>query len=382
MCLTHLKHLVLPLQDRQRLPEVSSFSRNGTPAQRSRWGLWRHQRMNLPYEILIPDETRTRLAEYEVAVRSGNTQPGARLAATLNADHDFLTALLRTKQPLIFAESAVAGDGSDWNLTELGMLGDISVAMRVTIFDDGRHSNPEIHPEPLEGGLVFVPGALLRSGGPGKPADWDEVVNDHGELVAAAYDALYVRRLLPGFRWIEEQAGALGQPAFVTLPGLGCGQFAGPFRGKLGAVLERALRRLLDEHGGEFPSIRTVVFDPYDECQPARAVHGGIDFRVRPLTMGGRPQLSLPQAHSEDGEDLSDCRLFSFVAWDHVSWPGNDFFGGARCTDDGVKAAATDSMARLTGVTGSYSKARHAYLPPAPHATWGELVRELGVSFP
>lgn len=85
--------------------------------------------MNPPYEILIPDNTRTLLAEYEVALRSGNTQPGARLATTLNGDHDFLTALLSTKQPLIFAESAVAGDGSDWNLTELGLLGDISVAM-------------------------------------------------------------------------------------------------------------------------------------------------------------------------------------------------------------------------------------------------------------
>jgi hypothetical protein len=208
----------------------------------------------MPYKILIPDDTRTRLAEYEVAARSGSIQPGTRLAEALRREEDFTIALLRTKKPLIFAESAVAGDGSDWNLTELGLLGDISVAMRVTIFDDGRHSNPEIHPEPLEGGLVFVPGALLRSGGPGKPADWNEVVNNRGQLNAAAYDALYARRLLPGFRWIEEQATALGQPAVVTLPGLGCGQFAGPFRGRLGVELERALRRFLDDHGTEFPN--------------------------------------------------------------------------------------------------------------------------------
>jgi hypothetical protein len=338
--------------------------------------------MNMPYEILIPDETRHRLAAYEGDLASGFAAPGRRLAATLEAGHDFLTALLRTKQPLIFAESAVAGDGSDWNLTELGLLGDISVAMGVTVFDDGRHSGPEVFDHPFEAGLVFVPGALLRSGGPGKPADWDEVVNDQGELNAAAYDTLYTRRLLPGFRWINGQAGKLGRPALVTLPGLGCGQFAGPFSGKLGAELERALRRFLDEHGGEFPSIRTVIYDPYGECHPDRAVHGGIDFRVRPLTMGGRPQLSRPQAHAEDGEDLSGCHLFSLVAWDHVSWPGNDYFGGSRCTDDGVKAAASDSMAKLTGVSGSYSAARTAYLPPAPHATWGQLVREQHMVFP
>ena len=79
--------------------------------------------MNPPYEILIPDDTRTRLAEYEVAVRSGSIQPGAWLADALRHEDDFATALLRTKQPLIFAESAVAGDNSDWNLTELGLLG-------------------------------------------------------------------------------------------------------------------------------------------------------------------------------------------------------------------------------------------------------------------
>jgi hypothetical protein len=254
--------------------------------------------------------------------------------------------------------------------------------MHVTIFDDGRHSDPEVFDQPFEAGLIFVPGALLRSGGPDKPADWNEVVNDQGQLDAVSYESLYARRLLPGFRWIEEQAKALGQPAVVTLPGLGCGQFAGPFRGKLGIELERALRRFLDENGRGFPSIRTVIYDPYGECRPDRGVHGGVDFRVRPLMMGGRPQLSLPQAHGEDGEDLSGCGLYSLVAWDHVSWPGNDFFGGSRCTDDGVKAAATNAMEVMTGVAGHYCAGRNAYLPPEPYSTWGDLVRDQRVVFP
>lgn len=191
-------------------------------------------------EILIPNETRTRLAEYESAIRSGQVKPGARLAGALKGEDDLTTALLRTKLPQIFAESAVAGDGSDWNLTELGLLGDISVAMDVTVFDDDRHSAPEVFDEPFDAGLVFVPGALLRSGGPAMPADWGEVLDDQDRIDSDAYDALYARRLLPGFRWIEERAQECGQMALVTLPGLGCGQFRRPIqRAAWGGVAAR-----------------------------------------------------------------------------------------------------------------------------------------------
>ena len=73
------------------------------------------------------------------------------------------------------------------------------------------------------------------------------------------------------------------------------------------------------------------------------------------------------------------CDLSSIVAWDHVSWPGNDFFGGCHCTDDGVKAAATDSMAVLTGVEGHYDSTRGAYMPPATYRTWADVVEANGL---
>ena len=71
------------------------------------------------------------------------------------------------------------------------------------------------------------------------------------------------------------------------------------------------------------------------------------------------------------------CELYSMVAWDHVSRPGNDFFGGARATDDGVKAAATDSMRTLTGIAGT--SATSMILPPliVPGARWcGAMVAD------
>jgi hypothetical protein len=66
--------------------------------------------------------------------------------------------------------------------------------------------------------------------------------------------------------------------------------------------------------------------------------------------------------------------LFSFVAWDHVSWPGNDFYLGSRVTDDGVKAAATNSMQIITGIEGFYDIAENCYLPPRTFDTWFKVV--------
>lgn len=95
------------------------------------------------YSIIVPEDTMARAADYLNGLREGRLQPGALLRHHLQgADLQALTelgllaALFDTKRPQIFAESAVAGDGSDWALAELGLLGDISVAVPVTIFDD------------------------------------------------------------------------------------------------------------------------------------------------------------------------------------------------------------------------------------------------------
>ena len=337
------------------------------------------------YSIIIPEETRARAADYLDALRCGANQPGARLQNRLQAAdlhmfgaEDLLAALLDTKQPRIFAEMAVVGNGSDWNLTELGLLGDISVAVPVTIFDDGNHHNPAPHDPPFPGTLVFTPGALLRNGLSHAPADWHEVTMPDGQFSEECYFGLHQRRLLPVFRYINERAGT-PRSAFITVPGLGCGQFAGPFQGQLGRKLQSVLERLLTKYGNSFPNIRAVYFDPYDECANVRTETHGISFMVRPLRIAGnrtKSQLCRPVYYAERIDDFTRCALFSIVAWDHVSWPGNDFFGGIRATDDGVKAAATNSMSVLTRIEGHYEAASGRYQPPSPYATWGELVED------
>jgi hypothetical protein len=261
------------------------------------------------YSIIIPEDTVARADAYLKALRVCRSQPGALLRDRLRgADlrvvtvQDLFGMLFDTKQPQIFAEMAVAGDGSDWSLTELGLLGDISVAVPVTIFDDGNHSAPTPHVPPFSGMLTQAATRLLDRARPRLRT---------------------VRRSLP-----------------------------------------RSTRR---------------YFDPYIECENFRREIHGISFMVRPLKIPGnraKSQLCRPVAYAEKGDDFSDCSLYSVVAWDHVSWPGNDFFGGSRATDDGVKAAATSSMSVLTGVAGEYDPARGRYQPPPPYSNWGAVVND------
>ena len=150
---------------------------------------------------------------------------------------DLLGKLFDTKIPQIFAESEVVGDGSDWNLTELRLLGDISVAVPVTIYDNGKHHHPIQHQPPFPGMLVFTPGALLCNGQGLIPPDLKEVTSGDGQISTEGYYNLYKRRLLPVLEFINEHANE-ERSAFITIPGLGCGQFAGDYHGQLGYELQ------------------------------------------------------------------------------------------------------------------------------------------------
>ena len=134
------------------------------------------------YTVILHPDTEAHLVAYRDHLRSnGIHSAGARLALQLAGSGELEVAtlircLLNTKLPMIFAESEVQGDGSDWTARELSLLGNIGIATDVTIFDDGRHSNPRKHDRPFKGHLLFVPGALLRCDSGGVPADWEAVV--------------------------------------------------------------------------------------------------------------------------------------------------------------------------------------------------------------
>lgn len=328
----------------------------------------------------------------------------------------FIEILVNTKKPTIFAESAVRGDGKDWNGPELSILGDINFVVPVTVFDNGVWEEPTIHDQPFEATLLFTPGALLRNDHRVITPDMKEVINNIDSKDQKAIRTinddelykLYERRLLPllieannsvkmdGIGLINNVSekvretikplfpesltrligflaeGDKMKEAFITLPGLGCGQFAGEFRGQLAEKLRAALSKMLDTHKDKLTKIKGVYFDPFNECKDKAGVTkiGTIDFIVKPSAFckDKKAQLCHPR---EYGEQYANCRLFSIVAWDHVSWPGNDFIGGSRWTDDGVKAAATSAGQVLTGIEGEYIKSQFQFNPKnKKYGTW------------
>ncbi|RME45697.1 MAG: hypothetical protein D6791_10130, partial [Chloroflexi bacterium] len=292
------------------------------------------------YRWLVSQETLDRANWRLEALRAGRQSPSRYLAMELDksdgwpdSPEDLLRALLHTKKPCIFAESAVAGDGSDWTAEEIALLGDIACLVPVTVFDDGEWRHPRVHEPPFAAHLVFVPGALLRDLQRAPSPDRAEIA-PRGVIDPEAHYRLHERRLRPVFDAIEAVAVAEDRGAVVTMPGLGCGQFAGAFGERVKPALRDTLHRLLEAHAARWPHLRLVHFDPYAGIEPyAWRIRRDLVYRVRPLTGGhGHPQLSRVAVFDEGEGRLGDCRLFSLVAWDHISWPGNDFYAGSRYT--------------------------------------------------
>jgi hypothetical protein len=336
------------------------------------------------YKFLLSECVFQKANSYLEALKTGVSITGQYFKNILNGENiskfsidEFIELLIKTKQPQIFAESAIFGDGRDWNQSELSILGDISIAVPVTVYDNGKHYQPKIHLTPFEASLLYVPGALLRNDKGNVPTDYEEVTKN-GQINFNGLFDLYERRLLPPFLFANNIAKSNNKKAFITIPGLGCGQFAGKFRGSLEPELKNVLVKFLKKYSASLLNIEAVYYDPYQNGDNERMEIDQVSFLVRPLVKGNeqKTQLCMPQYYEEIGDNFSDCELSSIVAWDHVSWPGNDFFAGSRMTDDGVKAAATNSMAVVTGVEGTYNKTIHQYDPPKGYRNWGEVVRK------
>jgi hypothetical protein len=335
----------------------------------------------MPYQLLISKKTLDLLASYKYKLANNLQIPGPLFLEELSKQEQsvnkmdlttFAQLLIQTKKPQVFAESQ-QHDGSDWTLDEERILGDVTVNMAVTMYNDGGHgASYKIHEPPIEGYLAYVPGALLATGG-SATADMQELIDEDGKLRQERLDALYERRLLPQLVYFNALAQQQNKKVALTIPGIGSGCFSGTFYEVIKPCLRKALISLFERHKDSLPFIGIVHYDPYVGDRLDEKKLGHISFRVSPSSVAPKPtgQLAYP-----DGSSPDTHLLVSIVAWDHFSWPGNDYWGGARQTDDGVKAASTDTMLQVTGVDGLYSKSQGRYLPPIPfRGDWGDYAR-------
>jgi hypothetical protein len=334
-------------------------------------------------------ETSRRLAEYKTSLEMGSATCGQLLFQNLQisksqishmSNDEFLELLIQTKKPQIFAEAHVFGDGRDWNEQELRILGDLNFAVPVTIYDDGVHQNGQNvkiknHKHPFSGELLFIPGALLRNDKGIATPDMKEVIKN-GQIDYQSLYKLYERRLLPSLIYANNSAGQNG--ALITMPGIGCGAFAGVFKEQLEQLVQNILQQILINHSSKLQNIKGLIFDPND---PKFSHLDGLNAGTCLITKTGKfgaenSQLKPP---AEYGSQFKNCKFFSIVAWDHVSWPGNDFYNGKRSTDDGVKAAATSLCESMTGITGQYDTTTHKFNPPTPFKDWQGVISQYGL---
>ena len=278
------------------------------------------------------------------------------LGHSMRDEYQVVQALLDSKDRLFFAER---GRISGWTFLEQRILGGINVAMRVQIFDDGTWSNPNVHTYPLEGTLLFCPGPLLA-----RSDCWDYkfIVHD-GQVDQANYASVLEERILPLLLYVQNIAS---EPALVCLPGLGCGMFAGAFKGMISHLFIQTVRNILEKHQDRLTNIAMVYHYAYGPYEPELRYEDKISETLRFVQWRNGPSM-LSQPSTIDPKFHEGTPLYKFVAWDHFSWPGNDFFANSRQTDDGVSAAATSSMASLLDkpaeIVYRYERTKNKFLP-------------------
>lgn len=241
------------------------------------------------------------------------------------------------------------------------------------MYDDGQWDAEQANLKQQPGHLLFTPGPLLERGA-GFP-DYDEVVVD-GEIDQDKYNALIERRLLPVLRAANQNAEAQGHRAIITLPGLGCGVFAGVFGGTIHHNFDQAIENILQRHGQELTNIALVQGQGAQGEEVKKEIQG-IKYRK---CLGTPGLLNHPTFWQQDNEDFLNHVLYKVVAWDHFSWPGNDFYGGSRWTDDGVSAAATNICQVMTGQTGLYDATCKKFKPTDGNIwigkTWEQVIKD------
>ncbi|WP_152571645.1 hypothetical protein [Legionella norrlandica] len=381
------------------------------------------------HRYIISRSTFEKIQNYQNALIIGAVKPGNRLLAEINyflaegkteydpdkpltsqdlaqlrklSPAEFMQLVMNTRLPKIFAESqATIGEGKMWNKDEYEILGNICSVLRgVEVYDNGKYGatgtgDGRYKDNPPKINLLCIPGAILQ---PPNTMDREKILSQadgRDVLDERKFKDFYKDRLRTVFQEANDQAKEKGKKAFITVPGIGNGAFAGEFRGQTIGLLNDTLKELLEENP-QWKNIGGIWLDGYSStvCQDNQI--GDTKLRVRNTGSGsngshvlqsGKPYSDLGQMSKaedfaespEEAIEFANCERFKIFAWDHFSYEGNDWVGGSRMTDE-ANMAACNGLGVMSGFPGQYRNENpeidgppKAYYPPEGYRTWEQL---------
>ncbi len=310
-----------------------------------------------PYEILCSEKTLNLAENYLQKLRgnNGETNAGNFLKKLLSegvpaSAKDLIVMLARTKLSLIFAESDKRAI-TEWTPEEVAILDGVILAGTEPnkVSGDGARGfarkwiTSENTCYVSETTPVFISGALGK--GPLFYTQDYKVALGLGELGDISKNLR--PKLEVSLLHINRTAPSDG--AFVMLPGIGCGEFAGEFINQMPGVFAKTLNEILLDRPERFSNIKAVCYDTYtsEEHENAEKEISGANARSDKLhVVNGEKMSVLHMKPSELGrinsidtlKKLDGCKMYRGVAADLLSLPGNDVHQGgygANGTDEG-----------------------------------------------
>lgn len=310
-------------------------------------------------QFVLSDETYQLANRYFEALKIGSIQPGDHLKKQLENQQlsqlsleNFIRTLLNTKKPKAFAEqvlqNAESRKDSGYNDSELEILAQIASVIPSYIYNDGGHNlfyTNHDNPLPCVMGFISAPLFTSENGSLDDVSLTAEVsANPLRKIDTNKYQAEVERRLLPTLLAMNEQAKSAEKKLAITIPGLGCGFFGGPFGddgdNSVYRELNLALKNIILKHSSRLDHIASIYFDTYNAVlAPEMERIGDIYYSCVASSRrnGEHKQLEL----SEQDKLNPNILLGTIVAADLLSWIGNDMWVDSRSTDEGVKAGSS-----------------------------------------
>ncbi len=267
----------------------------------------------------------------------------------------FIQHIINTKKPKNFAEQILVSPGtreqSGYSNYDLQILASIGTVIPSYAYNDGGHYGSfKDHVEPLPCIMGYI-SAPLFTFARGSLDDVALTVQDGRSIDVNHYNREIEQRLLPMLLQMNLQAEKFGKKLTVTIPGLGCGYFGGPF-GDNGdqsvySHLNNALKRVIETHADKLGNIAGMYFDTYSNIIGQESTNiKGISYQcvASSTTPGAHKQLEL----SETDKTNPNIMLGTIVAADLISWAGNDMWVDSRGTDEGVKGGSSLTLVQIT----------------------------------